>query len=374
MSTLITADNGTVSGSAGLKQSADSSGILAFATGSGTTAVTIDASQNVGLGVTPSAWSTSNSVRAIQVGSSGIGSFWTYINYAAFVGCGYYWNGTNRIYLTTGNPVSEYSQNSGIHTWNIAPSGTAGNAITFTQAMTLDASGKLGIGVTSPSQYLNVSGADGSNNVASFTRSGGATMYTYVDTGNNVGFFTGSNASGGGFYANAGDSSARIMAGGVERMRIDTSGNLNIKTSNAGIIFNNSSALTNSTLNDYETGTWTPTLGGSATYTVQTGKYTKIGNLVYITLRITVSSIGSGSTTTISGLPFSSISTLEQGLSISYFASLATSISFLTPRVISNSSTITFTGLTIASSSESVITVFQNSTDIIISGSYQATF
>ena len=27
--------------------------------------------------------------------------------------------------------------------WNIAPSGTAGNAITFTQAMTLDASGRL---------------------------------------------------------------------------------------------------------------------------------------------------------------------------------------------------------------------------------------
>ena len=52
---VITADNGAVSGSAGLKQSADSSGILALATGTGTTAVTIDASQNVGIGTsTPS--------------------------------------------------------------------------------------------------------------------------------------------------------------------------------------------------------------------------------------------------------------------------------------------------------------------------------
>ena len=50
MTTTITADNGTVSGSAGLKSAADSSGILALATGSGTTAVTIDASQNVGIG------------------------------------------------------------------------------------------------------------------------------------------------------------------------------------------------------------------------------------------------------------------------------------------------------------------------------------
>jgi hypothetical protein len=47
MTTIISADNGTVSGSAGLKSTADSSGILAFQTGANTTAVTIDASQNV---------------------------------------------------------------------------------------------------------------------------------------------------------------------------------------------------------------------------------------------------------------------------------------------------------------------------------------
>ena len=38
-----------------------------------------------------------------------------------------------------------------------------------------------------------------------------------------------------------------------------TTNNLTFGQSNAGIVFNNSSALTNSTLNDYETGTWTPT-------------------------------------------------------------------------------------------------------------------
>jgi hypothetical protein len=36
-----------------------------------------------------------------------------------------------------------YSPSNGTHTWFIAPSGTAGNNITFTQAMTLDASGNL---------------------------------------------------------------------------------------------------------------------------------------------------------------------------------------------------------------------------------------
>ena len=38
----------------------------------------------------------------------------------------------------------------GQHKWFTAPSGTAGNAISFTQAMTLDASGRLGVGTTSP--------------------------------------------------------------------------------------------------------------------------------------------------------------------------------------------------------------------------------
>jgi hypothetical protein len=56
-------------------------------------------------------------------------------------------------------------------------------------------------------------------------------------------------------------------------------------------------------LDDYEEGTWTPTLqristNPTLTYTTQIGKYTKIGNFVYISGRIvvnTVSSQGSGS-------------------------------------------------------------------------------
>jgi hypothetical protein len=43
----------------------------------------------------------------------------------------------------------------GEHRWYTAASGTAGNAITFTQAMTLDASGNLGLGSTSPTNFPN---------------------------------------------------------------------------------------------------------------------------------------------------------------------------------------------------------------------------
>ena len=46
MTTFISADNGSISGSAGLKSTPDSSGILALQTGANVTALTIDASQN----------------------------------------------------------------------------------------------------------------------------------------------------------------------------------------------------------------------------------------------------------------------------------------------------------------------------------------
>lgn len=58
------------------------------------------------------------------------------------------------------------------------------------------------------------------------------------------------------------------------------------------------------TLDDYEEGTWTPSLGGTATYNSRTGVYTKIGRLVVAHCNIDVNTIGSGSSYLISGLPF----------------------------------------------------------------------
>jgi len=87
-------------------------------------------------------------------------------------------------------------------------------------------------------------------------------------------------------------------------------GNLTFSTSNAGVVFNNSSALVNSTFNDYEIGTWTPVLNamGGTTGWTPSGTYTKIGRFVYVSVTI---SPGSGTITStantsyISGLPFS---------------------------------------------------------------------
>ena len=60
------------------------------------------------------------------------------------------------------------------------------------------------------------------------------------------------------------------------------------------------------TLDDYEEGSWTPSFdgAGSPSYSVQFGRYTKIGNMVYCTIALRATSISGSSTISISGLPF----------------------------------------------------------------------
>ena len=84
------------------------------------------------------------------------------------------------------------------------------------------------------------------------------------------------------------------------------------------------------TLDDYEEGTWTPSLGGNATYAIQTGMYVKVGTLVTINFRIDLTTLGTGSATTISGMPFNVTNAVGGGSlagSIGYWGSTATSIS-----------------------------------------------
>ena len=79
---------------------------------------------------------------------------------------------------------------------------------------------------------------------------------------------------------------------------------------------NGSGTTTSELLDDYEEGTWTPTITGyaqatphSQTYSTQTGNYTKVGNLVTAHFVVTLSNKGniasaSGNYSFITGLPF----------------------------------------------------------------------
>lgn len=97
------------------------------------------------------------------------------------------------------------------------------------------------------------------------------------------------------------------------------------------------------TLDDYEEGTWTPSVGGSATYTQQGGAYTKIGRQVTCWFDMEINAIGTGSTSVISGLPFtrsSSTAVQGNGVTIGYFTSLAISVYSLYLRVDASATTI----------------------------------
>jgi hypothetical protein len=118
--------------------------------GSGSESMTLDSSGNLGLGVTPSAWGSSYKVLDIGGGASIAG-----LSNNFYITANAYDNGTNYIYKATAASTL-YLSTAGQHRFYNAPSGTAGNAITFTQAMTLTAAGRLGIGVTSPTKMIDV--------------------------------------------------------------------------------------------------------------------------------------------------------------------------------------------------------------------------
>jgi len=74
-------------------------------------------------------------------------------------------------------------------------------------------------------------------------------------------------------------------------------------SASAGIYLGVNSATAANLLDDYEEGTWTPTVNGTATYSTQDGVYTKIGNVVHAVFKL-VSNGGAGTGQTITGLPF----------------------------------------------------------------------
>jgi len=103
----------------------------------------IDSSGNVGIGVVPEAWHAS--WKALQIGPIGfVGSYQAGTTDITALGSNVYSDGTYK-YIETDEAVI-YKQQNGTHIFDVAPSGTANAAISWTTAMTIDNSGKILIG------------------------------------------------------------------------------------------------------------------------------------------------------------------------------------------------------------------------------------
>jgi len=201
---------------------------------------------------------------------------------------------------------------------------TTGNAQTYkwhnggTQSMTLGTNGDLLLGTTSTAyggRLVSVAGAtqpalaldvaSGTNTSINWHYAGTAKWSTQVLTTGEFRFYD--------------------FTAGAEKLKIDTSGNLTINNGNLvigtagkGIDFSadqSAAGMTSELLDDYEEGTWTPTIvaaggSGSPTYSSNTGFYTKIGNTVVATAFIAFTkNTLSGGVLQSGGLPFAANST-----------------------------------------------------------------
>jgi hypothetical protein len=167
----------------------------------------------------------------------------------------------------------------------------------------------------------------------------------------------------------------------TERMNIRAStgdvtinnGNLVIGTSGKGIDFSanaNAAGMTSELLNDYEEGTWTPSIGGNATYSTQQGTYTKIGRMVQVTFYLAINVKGTGSNTQITGLPFTGASQTG-GCPLSYWFNSASSVTYIAAYIYNG------TVIDLYSAGSAVITlqsntIFTNNTTVQGCITYQA--
>ena len=270
---------------------------------------------------------------------------------------------------------------------------TIGFAEGGAEVMRIDSSGNVGVGATPPTSDLgksitiNTAGnslwssqANQTDLLANATYNGG---WKFVSGSSNyANRISVGNANG--QYAWQTSSAAGTSGNAItfnQLMTLNTNGVLSLyggSTTATGVGINfpatQSASSDANTLDDYEEGTWTPSVGGNATYTTQVGVYTKVGRVVTCEFEIHINAIGTGSTTAISGLPFTSLSSSNgKGGSLGYFETIAPGLYFLNIRLNASQSSLEL-GCTLASTTalNTATAILQNGTKIRGSITYNA--
>jgi hypothetical protein len=222
--------------------------------------------------------------------------------------------------------------------------------------MRIDSSGRVGIGTTSPSAKLQVSG--GHINIGSgYSYQWGDSHERIEQSDGKIEFFTNNGEQ----MTLSGSNLGIGTTSPTDKLHVAGTTNLagNSYLTNAyvsGNVYLGGTGSANA-LEDYEEGTFTPTAtfessdSGNKAYHTQSGAYTKIGRLVHCNIVLIFNNRGTGSgRLRFNGLPFTvgdniSGTILEASATVGYFAGLVSSVSDIKPVVIQGTDQMVFYGV-----------------------------
>ena len=262
---------------------------------------------NLGVGVTPTSIQTG--YKAIQIGATvggGIVSAGTdtYFTNNAYVTGGIWYSGS------TGY-ASYYNQSAGAHAWAISTTAGAAGAKTMSTQLTLDASGNLTLGaaVAATNRALYINGVVNKAQRIEFQESSVSKWLIGNGAASENGNFE--------IYDNTNGKNYVFTRTGVFALP-----GASASANGTGITFpaTQSASTDANTLDDYEEGSWTPSLTGTSggTYTmggINSGRYVKIGKVVWVTatLQWTAAPSPYAGNLAVSGLPFTCTGTRAAG-------------------------------------------------------------
>ena len=249
----------------------------------------------------------------------------------------------------------------------------------------------VGIGTNTPAVKLHVAGTGNANSIMTnqvFRIVGGGNALNFGDDGTDSLIGVGNSSSNISILSRvAGVYSKTLTVNSDSTIKTAATisvGNATPSTSGAGITFpaTQSASTDANTLDDYEEGTWTPVLAGregsvsGQSYSQQIGKYTKIGNVVYVVCDVILSAEGTPGTGSsgIRGLPFTVGATNGSGMCCTTWTNTGQNYVSIVAIAVNAETNAIFKVATAATNSNAVVDpptdFFTNTTRIALMGFY----